>query len=107
MLDEGDNWGINPLEFISRVNLTFEIHKKVDGRTKKESDYGNPPNTTTDSFFKPYLKAQENNDIEKEDERSQKKRKSNKGNLEINNEQPNKKDLAGKEIDKVGEVSII
>ncbi|GKE64254.1 hypothetical protein Tco_1518415 [Tanacetum coccineum] len=35
MLDEGDNWGINPLEFISRVNSSFENHMIVDGRTKK------------------------------------------------------------------------
>ncbi|GJT62284.1 hypothetical protein Tco_1005817 [Tanacetum coccineum] len=41
----------------------------------EESDYGNPPNTTTDSSFKPYLNAQEKDDIEKEDERSQKKHK--------------------------------
>ncbi|GKA45132.1 hypothetical protein Tco_0737928 [Tanacetum coccineum] len=51
MLDEGDNWGIDPFEFISQVNSSFDNHKKVNGRTKK--------------------------------------------------------DLAGKEIDKVGEVSII
>ncbi|GJW31141.1 hypothetical protein Tco_0051173 [Tanacetum coccineum] len=79
MLDEGDNWGIDPLEFISRVNSSFENHMKVDGRTKKvlfhswmngswnkrqlndnilsnnewkKSDYGNPLNTATSSFFK-------------------------------------------------------
>ncbi|GKC58853.1 hypothetical protein Tco_1086451 [Tanacetum coccineum] len=69
----------------------------------EESNYGNPPNTTTDSFFKPYLNAQEKNDIEKEDEQSQKKRKGNNSNLEINilnkapksddqnNEQPSKR----------------
>ncbi|GKA41352.1 hypothetical protein Tco_0733945 [Tanacetum coccineum] len=33
----------------------------------EESNYRNPPNTTTDSFFKPYLEAQEVNDMEKED----------------------------------------
>ncbi|GJS99797.1 MAK10-like protein [Tanacetum coccineum] len=69
----------------------------------EEYDYGNPPNTTIDSFLKPYLKAQEINDIEKEGERSQKKRKGNNSNLEINtlnkapksdnmkDEQPNKR----------------
>ncbi|GKD83668.1 hypothetical protein Tco_1350507 [Tanacetum coccineum] len=74
----------------------------------EDSDYGNPPNTTTDSFFKPYLKAQEKNDIEKEDERIQKKRKGNDSNLEVNilnkapnsdnknDEKPNKKDLTRK-----------
>nr|GEU29729.1 hypothetical protein [Tanacetum cinerariifolium] len=35
MLEEGDNWGIDPLEFISRVNSSFENHMRVDGRTKK------------------------------------------------------------------------
>ncbi|GKE05991.1 hypothetical protein Tco_1398009 [Tanacetum coccineum] len=35
MLDERDNWGIDPLEFISRVNSSFENHMKVDGRSKK------------------------------------------------------------------------
>nr|GEW20338.1 hypothetical protein [Tanacetum cinerariifolium] len=34
MLDEGDNWWIDPLEFISRVNSSFDNHMKVDGRTK-------------------------------------------------------------------------
>ncbi|GJW72294.1 hypothetical protein Tco_0129211 [Tanacetum coccineum] len=37
--------------------------------------------TTTDSFFKPYLKTQEKNNIEKEDERSQTKRKCNNSNF--------------------------
>ncbi|GKD35414.1 hypothetical protein Tco_1250923 [Tanacetum coccineum] len=35
MLDEGNNWGIDPLEFISRVNSSFKNHRRVDGRTKK------------------------------------------------------------------------
>ncbi|GJT79876.1 hypothetical protein Tco_1054218 [Tanacetum coccineum] len=35
MLDEGDNWGIDPLKFISRVNSSFDKHMKIDGRTKK------------------------------------------------------------------------
>ncbi|GKE78131.1 hypothetical protein Tco_1544251, partial [Tanacetum coccineum] len=81
MLDEGENWGIDPLEFLSNVNTTFKYHKKFDGRTqkvifhswmkgnwnkryvdnsissnneRKESKYENPSNTTTDSFFKAY-----------------------------------------------------
>ncbi|GKC71668.1 hypothetical protein Tco_1117551, partial [Tanacetum coccineum] len=64
----------------------------------EESDYENPPNTTTDSFFKPYLNAQEKDDIEKEDERSQNKRKGNNNVLNKasksdnpNNEQPSKR----------------
>ncbi|GKC10880.1 hypothetical protein Tco_1007662, partial [Tanacetum coccineum] len=39
MLDEGDNWRIDPLEFISRVNSSFENHMKVDGRTKSSTKY--------------------------------------------------------------------
>ncbi|GKB07570.1 hypothetical protein Tco_0835854 [Tanacetum coccineum] len=35
MLDEGDNLGIDPLEFISRINSSFDKHMKIDGRTKK------------------------------------------------------------------------
>ncbi|GJU91846.1 hypothetical protein Tco_1304269 [Tanacetum coccineum] len=35
MLDEGENWGIDPLEFLSNVNTTFKNHKKFDGRTQK------------------------------------------------------------------------
>ncbi|GKA03174.1 hypothetical protein Tco_0675955 [Tanacetum coccineum] len=31
----------------------------------EESDYGNPPNTATDSFFKPYLNAQEKMTLKK------------------------------------------
>nr|GEX69308.1 hypothetical protein [Tanacetum cinerariifolium] len=38
MLDKGDNWGIDPLEFISRVNSSFKNHMKVDGRTQKDLD---------------------------------------------------------------------
>ncbi|GJW52884.1 hypothetical protein Tco_0096969 [Tanacetum coccineum] len=92
MLDEGDNWGIDPLEFISRVISSFENHMKVDGRSKKvlfhswmngswnkrrmdnnilsnkewkESDYRNPLNTTTDSFFKSHdeRKIKEGNEL--------------------------------------------
>ncbi|GKA57368.1 DNA-directed DNA polymerase [Tanacetum coccineum] len=64
----------------------------------EESDYGKPPNTNTDSFFKPYLNAQEKDDNENEDERSQKKRKGNNNILNKapkadnqNNEQPSKR----------------
>ncbi|GKB80432.1 hypothetical protein Tco_0947327 [Tanacetum coccineum] len=56
---------------------------KVDGRTKKESDYGNPLNTATDSFFK----AHDEHDIEEGNELRQKKRKEDNKN----DEQPNKK----------------
>ncbi|GJX71122.1 hypothetical protein Tco_0308293 [Tanacetum coccineum] len=72
MLDEGDNWGIDPLEFISRVNSSFEKHMKIDGRTKKvlfhawmneswnkrrmEDRILSSNDTTTDSFFRPKIK---------------------------------------------------
>ncbi|GJV17676.1 hypothetical protein Tco_1362999 [Tanacetum coccineum] len=105
MLDEGDNWGIDPLEFISRVNSSFENHTKVDGRTKKvlfhswmngswnkrlmdnnilnnkewkESDYGNPLNIATDSFFK----AHDEHEIEEGDELREMKRKEDNKNDE-------------------------
>ncbi|GKD68601.1 hypothetical protein Tco_1322691, partial [Tanacetum coccineum] len=35
MLDEGDNWGTDPLEFILQVNSSFNKHMKMEGRTKK------------------------------------------------------------------------
>ncbi|GJX15741.1 hypothetical protein Tco_0216573 [Tanacetum coccineum] len=38
LLDEGDNWGIDPLELISRINSSFDKHMKMDGRTKKEDE---------------------------------------------------------------------
>ncbi|GKA65859.1 hypothetical protein Tco_0765566 [Tanacetum coccineum] len=110
MLDEGENWGIDPLEFLSNINTSFKYHKKVDGRTQKvifhawmngnwnkryvdnsisssnelkESKYENPPNTATDSFFKAY----EARDIEK---LSQTKRKHSNTSNSIN-ELPNKR----------------
>nr|GEY77944.1 hypothetical protein [Tanacetum cinerariifolium] len=87
MLDEGDNWGIDPLEFISRVNSSFENNMRVDGRTKKEPDYGKPPNAITNSFFKPYLKPEEQNNTAKRNLLSQIKRKDNN----MNDEQPSKR----------------
>ncbi|GJY51414.1 hypothetical protein Tco_0442261 [Tanacetum coccineum] len=36
ILDKGNNWGIDPLEFISRVNSSFKNHMRMDGRTKKD-----------------------------------------------------------------------
>ncbi|GJZ78246.1 hypothetical protein Tco_0642918 [Tanacetum coccineum] len=104
MLDEGDNWGIDTLEFISRVNSSFDKHMKVGGRTKKWTIKlrhpkretwtikwdGGSNTTTTDSFFKPYMKASEKNDTEKDDEQSQTKRKCDNTSNSIN-EQPNKR----------------
>nr|GEY63819.1 hypothetical protein [Tanacetum cinerariifolium] len=36
MLEEGDNWRLDLLEFISRVNPIFKNHRRVDGTTKKQ-----------------------------------------------------------------------
>ncbi|GJR97261.1 hypothetical protein Tco_0269435 [Tanacetum coccineum] len=102
MLDEGNNWGIDPLEFISRLNSSFENHTRVDGRTKKvlfhswmngswnkrriegivssddeweESDYGNLPNAIRKSFFKPLLNLKNKITLQKRDEVRKMKRK--------------------------------
>ncbi|GKB70801.1 hypothetical protein Tco_0932213 [Tanacetum coccineum] len=91
ILDEGDKWGIDPLEFLSNMNASFKNHKKVDGRTKKLLFHawmnGNwnkrrmndcilsSNNTTTDSFFRSYLITHGKSDTEKEDEQSLTKRK--------------------------------
>ncbi|GJR24092.1 ribonuclease H-like domain-containing protein [Tanacetum coccineum] len=106
MLDEGDNWGIDPLEFISRVNSSFDKHMKIDGRTKKVLFHAwmngswnkrrmndsilSSNNTTTNSFFKPYLITREKGNTEKEDEQSQTKRKYCNASESID-EQPNKR----------------
>ncbi|GJT94126.1 hypothetical protein Tco_1082971 [Tanacetum coccineum] len=104
MLDEGDNWGIDPLEFISRVNSSFDKHMKIDGRTKKvlfhawmngswnkrrmDDSILSNNNITTDSFFKPYLITRGKCDTEKEDEQSQTKLKYSNTSI---NELPNKR----------------
>ncbi|GJU16531.1 hypothetical protein Tco_1144497 [Tanacetum coccineum] len=93
ILDEGDNWGIDPLKFISRVNLSFENHMKVDGRTKKKSDYGNPLNTATDSFFK----AHDERDIKEGNELRKMKRKGENKN----DEQPNKRVCKAKKFEAI------
>ncbi|GKC93417.1 hypothetical protein Tco_1158859, partial [Tanacetum coccineum] len=106
MLDEGDNWGIDPLEFISRINSSFDKHMKMDGRTKKvlfhawmngswnkrrmnDRILGNN-NTAADSFFKPYLITCGKCDSEKEDKQSQTKRKYS-NTSEFIDEQHNKR----------------
>ncbi|GKA54254.1 hypothetical protein Tco_0753203 [Tanacetum coccineum] len=96
------------------LNSSFENNKKVDGRTKKvlfhswlngswnkrcmDDDILSSDDTTTDSFFKPYLKTQEKNNTGKDNERRQMKRKCIDANLEanntsntLNNERPNKR----------------
>ncbi|GKA92378.1 hypothetical protein Tco_0814303 [Tanacetum coccineum] len=64
----------------------------------EESDYGNPPNTTTNSSVKPCINTEEKDDIEKVDERIQKKHKGNNNTLDKvpksnnhNNERPSKR----------------
>ncbi|GJT83052.1 hypothetical protein Tco_1057394 [Tanacetum coccineum] len=121
MLDEGDNWGIDPLEFLLNINTSFKNHKKVDGRTKKvllhswmngnwnkryvdnsifssnerkESKYENPPDTTTDSFFKAY----DIRDIEEKNGQGQLKCKDDNWN----DNWPNKKDLVNEISTNIG-----
>ncbi|GJR42665.1 hypothetical protein Tco_1310768 [Tanacetum coccineum] len=80
---------IEPLEFISQVNSSFDKHMKLNERTKKvlfhawingnwnkrriDDSILRSNNTTTDSFFKPYLITHRKSDTEKEDEQSQTK----------------------------------
>ncbi|GKA65826.1 hypothetical protein Tco_0765533 [Tanacetum coccineum] len=106
ILDEGDNWGIDPLEFISRVNSSFDKHMKMDGRTKKvlfhawingnwnkrrmDDSILSSNNTTTDLFFKPYLITSDKNETEKDNKLSQTKRKCSNTSNSID-EQPYKR----------------
>ncbi|GJT99404.1 hypothetical protein Tco_1109743 [Tanacetum coccineum] len=79
MLDEGDNWGIDPL-----VTYRDWNKRQMDDRILSNN------NTTTDSFFKPYLIARGKCDTEKEDEQSQTKRKYSNTFKSID-EKPNKR----------------
>ncbi|GJZ96774.1 hypothetical protein Tco_0669108 [Tanacetum coccineum] len=90
MISNDEDDGHDYFEFVTWFNSKFKDHKRMDGMTKsalwhswvkgggnnklmddiissneewEESNYGNPPNTDTDSFFKPYLDAQEKCDI--------------------------------------------
>ncbi|GJW73259.1 hypothetical protein Tco_0132629 [Tanacetum coccineum] len=85
-INEGDDETEGPdyFEFVTWLNSKFKDHRRMDGMTKialwnywvkgeennelmdkiessneelEESDYGNPRNTDTNSFFKPYLDA--------------------------------------------------
>ncbi|GKA54812.1 hypothetical protein Tco_0753761 [Tanacetum coccineum] len=109
IIEDDEKDGPDYLEVIIWLISKCKGHKCMDGTTKtallhnwlkeegnnelmddiestdeewEESDFGNHPNTNTNSFFKPYLDAQEKNDIEKGDERSQKKYKGNTSKLE-------------------------
>ncbi|GJV83572.1 hypothetical protein Tco_1523470 [Tanacetum coccineum] len=83
MLDEGDNWGIDPLKFISRMNGSWNKRRMDDSILSSN-------NTTTDSFFKPHLITRGKSNTEKEDKQSQTKRKYSNTSKPIN-EQPNKR----------------
>nr|GEV45260.1 hypothetical protein [Tanacetum cinerariifolium] len=101
ILNEGNKWGTDPLEFISRVNSSFKNQKRVDERTKKvlfhswlngswnkrrmDDNILNSGDTTTNSILEPYLKTREKNNPENDDERRQTKRKCKDANLEANN----------------------
>ncbi|GJZ32684.1 putative reverse transcriptase domain-containing protein [Tanacetum coccineum] len=90
MFDEGDYWGIDPLEFISRINSSFDKHMKIDGRTKKVLFHAwmngswnkrrmndrilRNNNTTADLSFKPYLITRGKCDTKKEDEQRPRER---------------------------------
>ncbi|GJU07363.1 hypothetical protein Tco_1123793 [Tanacetum coccineum] len=68
--------GIDPLEFLS--------NRRMDNSILSSN------NTTTDSFFKPYLITRVKSDTKKEDEQSQTKRKNSNTSNSID-EQPNKR----------------
>ncbi|GKD17308.1 hypothetical protein Tco_1206466, partial [Tanacetum coccineum] len=106
MLDEGDNWGIDPLEFISQVISSFDKHMKTDERTKKvllhawmngnqnkrrmDDRILSSNDTIVDLFFRPYLKPSEKNKIEKDNELSLTKRRCNNTSNSLD-EQPYKR----------------
>ncbi|GKD62416.1 hypothetical protein Tco_1299925 [Tanacetum coccineum] len=75
MLDEGDNWGL--------------IHSN-SYRERIDDSILSSNNTTSDSFFKPYLKTCGKSDTEKEDDQSQTKRKYS-NTSSTTDEQPNKR----------------
>ncbi|GKD83033.1 hypothetical protein Tco_1349872 [Tanacetum coccineum] len=88
MLNDDDNVERDYLKFISQINGSWhkELIDDIVSSDEKweESDYGDPPKTNIDSFFKPYLEAHEKNDIGREDELRRKKRKGNNSELEKN-----------------------
>ncbi|GKB00039.1 hypothetical protein Tco_0828032 [Tanacetum coccineum] len=51
------------------TRVLIHLNSYPDDEEWEESYYGSPPNTTIDSSLKPYLNAQEKDDIEKEDKR--------------------------------------
>ncbi|GJZ14724.1 hypothetical protein Tco_0550401 [Tanacetum coccineum] len=83
MLDEGNNWGIIHLNSYHDWNKRRMDDSILNNNEWKKSDYGNPLNTATDSFFK----ADDEHDIDKENKSRQMKRKEDNKN----DEQPNKR----------------
>ncbi|GJV42014.1 hypothetical protein Tco_1420454 [Tanacetum coccineum] len=72
---------------------SHQLRLKMNGNwNKKRIDDSilSSNNTTSDSFFKPYLKTRRKSDTEKEDEQSQTKRKYSNTSSSID-EQPNKR----------------
>ncbi|GKB02324.1 hypothetical protein Tco_0830413 [Tanacetum coccineum] len=72
----------------------------------KESDYGNPGNTDANSFFKPYLDAQEkdnNYNIEKRSEHNQMNRRGNinKVNNIVLNNTPDSDDIKDEQLNEM------
>ncbi|GJT01607.1 hypothetical protein Tco_0822776 [Tanacetum coccineum] len=65
MLDEGDNWGIDPLEFISRINSSFDRHMKIDGRTKKPPIDYTPLNNPENHIKASSSSLEQSSDLEK------------------------------------------
>ncbi|GKB20674.1 hypothetical protein Tco_0854597, partial [Tanacetum coccineum] len=87
MLDEGNNWGLDPLKFLSNVNTRMD-------------DSILSSNNTTDSFFKPYLITYGKNDTKKEDEQSQTKHKYSNTSNPID-DQPNKRRCKAKKFEAI------
>ncbi|GKE95084.1 hypothetical protein Tco_1579939, partial [Tanacetum coccineum] len=87
-INEGDGKITTWEELVEKLFCKFYLESH-DGEDEmldekwRESDYGNPLNTATDSFFKAY----EEHDIEEGNELRQKKRKEDTKN----DEQPNKR----------------
>ncbi|GJX19362.1 hypothetical protein Tco_0222039 [Tanacetum coccineum] len=90
MLDEGENWGIDPLEFLSNRYMDNSI---LSNNELEESKYENQSNPTTDSFFKAY----EVRDTEKQ--RQTKRKYCNTSNSI--NDQPNKRRCKPKKFEAI------
>ncbi|GJR92906.1 hypothetical protein Tco_0265080 [Tanacetum coccineum] len=101
------------LEFIIWLNSKCKDHKSMDGMTKnalwhhwlkekgnnelmddvesndeerKEFDYENPRNIDADTFFKPYLDAQEKDNIYEIEKKSERNQKNRGGNISKEND---------------------